>query len=112
MRRAGILARADFGYDDRPRPDTLSDMSKETLKQQLSHLHEELASGESLDPETRELLARVSRDIEHVLDEEQESDNASIGARIESAALDFEVSHPRLARFLTEITDTLAKLGV
>jgi preprotein translocase subunit SecA len=88
-------------------------MSQQTLKQQLSRLHEELASGESLDPETRELLARVSRDIERVLDEEDvDVDRASIMARVETAALDFEASHPRLSRFLSEITDTLAKLGV
>lgn len=87
-------------------------MAKETLKQQLTHLHDELASGEALDPETRELLARVSRDIERVLDENDDVDNASIVARVESAALEFEASHPRLARFLGEITDTLAKIGV
>lgn len=88
-------------------------MREHTLKEQLSRLHEELASGESLDPETRELLARVSRDIERVLDEDDvDVDNASIVARVEAAALDFEVSHPRLSRFLSEITDTLAKLGV
>ncbi len=54
----------------------------------------------------------MSRDIERVLDEEDDVDKASIVARVEAAALDFEASHPRLARFLGEITDTLAKLGV
>lgn len=88
-------------------------MTQKTLKEQLSRLHEELASGESLDPETRELLARVSRDIERVLDENDvDVDQASVIERIEAAAVDFEASHPRLSSFLSEITDTLAKLGV
>lgn len=87
-------------------------MPRDTLKQQLTQLHDELATGESFDPETRELLSRVSRDIERVLDEDDDVDNASIVDRVESTALEFEVSHPRLARFLSEITDTLAKLGV
>lgn len=89
----------------------MSDMPQNTLKQQLNRLHEELRAGDSLDPETRELLARVSRDIERVLHED-DVDNASIVARVESAALDFEASHPRLSQFLSEITDTLAKIGV
>lgn len=86
-------------------------MGQETLKQQLSRLHDELASEEDLDPETRALLIRVSDDIERVLHED-EADGASIKARVESAALEFEASHPRLSRFMSEITDTLAKIGV
>lgn len=86
-------------------------MTKETLKRNLQQLHRELASGKSLDPETRGLLGEVAGDIERILaDEAEDTDN--IRGRIESAAWQFEASHPALAGTLSEIADALAKLGI
>lgn len=86
-------------------------MAKETLKRNLTRLHDELASSDSLDPETRALLAHLADDIERVLAEEPH-DTEHLRSRIESAAWQFEASHPALARTLSELTDTLAKLGI
>lgn len=86
-------------------------MTKQALKRNLQQLHRELASGESLDPETRRLLGEVAGDIEHVLADEA-ADTGDIRSRIESVAWEFEASHPALAGTLSEIADALAKLGI
>lgn len=86
-------------------------MTKQALKHNLQQLHRELASGESLDPETRRLLGEVADDIEHILADET-ADTGHLRNRIESAAWEFEASHPALAGTLSEIADTLAKLGI
>lgn len=86
-------------------------MTKQALKRNLQQLHQELASGESLDPETRRLLGEVAGDIERILADET-ADTGNIRSRIEAAAWKFEASHPGLAGTLSEIADALAKLGI
>jgi hypothetical protein len=86
-------------------------MTKQTLKRNLRQLHQELAAGESMDPETRALLGEVADDIERILADES-TDAGNIRNRIESAAWQFEASHPGLAGTLGEIADALAKLGI
>lgn len=62
-----------------------------------------------MDPQTRAMLEEVARDIEGVL--EGGADD-SVRGRIEGAAVRFEAEHPSFARLLTEVTDTLAKIGL
>jgi hypothetical protein len=84
---------------------------RDTLQRNLDRLHQELANTESLDRETRELLAQVAADIERVLADEG-AGSGDIGARVQTAALRFEADHPKLSQALSEVTDALAKLGV
>jgi hypothetical protein len=85
----------------------------ETLRRNLDRLHDELKSGRPLDPETREMLETVARDIERTLHGEQDADSVRERLdRLEGAALRFEAEHPSFARVLTEITDALTKIGV
>ena len=86
-------------------------MARETLKRQLERLHEHLEAADALDAETRESLARLAADIERVLNEEA-ANPRSVLDRVERAALEFEASHPQLARVFGEVTDALAKLGI
>lgn len=86
-------------------------MTKQTLKRNLQQLHRELASGQSLDPETRALLGEVAGDIERILADEP-ADTNNVRGRVESAAWKFEASHPGLANTLNELADALAKLGI
>lgn len=86
-------------------------MPKETLRRNLALLHKELESADELDEETREDLAHLAADIQRVLAEEA-ADHRSITQRIESAALQFEATHPRLSRLFGEVTDALAKIGI
>jgi hypothetical protein len=85
----------------------------ETLRRNLDRLHEELASGRALDPETREMLETVANDIERTLRGEHDADSVRERLdRLEGAALRFEAEHPSFARVLTEVTDALTKIGV
>ena len=87
-------------------------MPRETLRENLQKLHEELASTSGgLDEETRVLLRGVADDIEHVLGEKS-VESESVRGRMEHAALKFESEHPRLAGILSDVTDALTKLGI
>jgi len=91
-------------------------MPKNALRQQLTELHNTLASTAELDPELRTLLKEVSGDIEGILGEEASTEEASatdqLQARVRRATVDFETEHPRLARILEDLADTLTKLGI
>ncbi|HLF10610.1 MAG TPA: DUF4404 family protein [Gammaproteobacteria bacterium] len=84
-----------------------------TLKTQLDRLHRELVSARSLDPETRKLLETIARDIEQALHGKHDTQSLREPLqRIETATLRFEAEHPALSRILSEVADTLAKIGV
>jgi predicted component of type VI protein secretion system len=79
-------------------------MSQETLRELLARVHEQLgASGGAIDPESRQLLTTVMRDIERVLAQ---------SPRLESLAVRFESAHPGLAETLRELIDALTKAGI
>ena len=82
-------------------------MDTQQLKATLKRLHAELESTGSADQELKELLRELDDDI-HRLTEKQ----ASLGKRLERSALSFEAEHPRIAMLMTELSDTLAKLGL
>lgn len=86
-------------------------MSEESLRDHLDALRRELASAKQLDGATRARLDRLADEIEAVLGEE-EPDFGSLRERVAGAALRFEADHPRFARVLSDVTDTLAKLGL
>jgi hypothetical protein len=103
-------------------------MTDETLRQLLSRVHQRLGSPSAIDPETREMLATVMRDIEGALG----NDTPSAGAvppvtstpvsadarvaatqpRLEALAVRFEAEHPSLARTLRQIGELLAQAGI
>ncbi len=91
-------------------------MPKNALRQQLTELHDTLASTAELDPELRTLLKEVSGDIEGILGEDAATEETSptnqLQARVRRATVDFEAEHPRLARILEDLADTLTKLGI
>jgi hypothetical protein len=86
-------------------------MSKKSLKAHLEALRRELVEAKTLDDDTRELLAAVAEDIDGALGQ-REPDYESLRERIRAAALEFEAVHPRFSGILSDITDTLAKLGI
>ncbi|HEY7671514.1 MAG TPA: DUF4404 family protein [Gammaproteobacteria bacterium] len=85
-------------------------MSTKSLKTHLVALRRELAAAKALDPDTRKLLDALAEDIDGALDT-GEPDYKSLRKRVEGATLKFEAAHPRFASILSDITDTLAKLG-
>jgi hypothetical protein len=85
-------------------------MSDQELRALLAELHARLKQARSLDPDSRALLATVSRDIEDAL----AADNTSaVSAEpVEALAVRFEADHPSLAGVLRQIMDTLGKAGI
>ena len=84
-------------------------MSKQKLQRHLAELRREI-DGASLGADTHERLERLADEIEQAL-EDEEPDYESVRERVEDAMLTFEAEHPRFSRLLSEVTDTLAKLG-
>ena len=86
-------------------------MPQKALKTHLDSLRSELAQADSLDAETRQMLAELAASIEKTLSSTA-TNHDSLRERIESTTLEFEARHPNFSRILSEVSDTLAKLGV
>ena len=82
------------------------------LDRRLAELHAELARTQSVDPESRELLEHVRRDIESVLERSDEVGQRSLRGRLEAAIEHFETSHPVLTATMGRVMDQLANLGI
>ena len=99
-------------------------MDPETLRRQLTALHEELRQTEQLDPRSGELLAEVLGDIHRLLDSPGAAPAAAIAQpaaapgtaplteRLELAAVRFEADHPGLAASSRRLIDLLGKAGL
>lgn len=85
-------------------------MTDQDLSALLAQLHARLKQARSLDPESRELLATVSRDIEDALANDTAASMAP--EPVEALAVRFEAEHPSLAGVLRQIMDTLGKAGI
>jgi hypothetical protein len=87
-------------------------MSEQDLRALLAELHVRLQRARSIDPEARQLLATVSRDIEHALANEGAGPGTIATEPVEALAVRFEADHPSLAGVLRQIMDTLGKAGI
>lgn len=83
-------------------------MSSDRLTELLAKLNEELRRHGEVDPDTRELLAKLNLDIERLTGREDESpiDRAK---QLESK---FAANHPVAERIARELADVLAKMGI
>ena len=86
-------------------------MSEESLSALVAGLRSELAKAHDLDPDAREMLHSLAREVEAALQ------SSPAGARVVEAPLrdrladrvrELEVSHPKLSRTVGNIVDTLA----
>jgi len=83
------------------------------LRQELILLHQLLAEGQEVNPETRDAMQAVAADIQAVLDPQSaEDDWSQIGKRWRDAILGFETRHPRLTQAVDQITGALANAGI
>jgi hypothetical protein len=89
-------------------------MEKEKLQQLISRLHDELSSAGSVDQQSRELLQKLTEDIQHLAGaaESPDEDRASTTNQLEEVALKFETDHPKLSMALGELADALGKIGI
>lgn len=88
-------------------------MAEQKLKQLLSQLNDLLDETEQVDAETQALIRELDEEI-HRLTEAGAASEEYEGAIDEAKALQarFAVEHPVAERFLREIIDTLAKVGI
>ena len=103
-------------------------MTEETLRQLLARVHERLSTSSTIDPEARDMLATVMRDIDGALGRGGSekggtgpvcavpvSPDARVAAnapRLEALAVRFEAEHPAIAQLLRQIGDLLGKAGI
>ncbi|HZS10316.1 MAG TPA: DUF4404 family protein [Blastocatellia bacterium] len=90
-------------------------MDKRQLLDRLRELHAELQNSSPGDAEERELLQKLAKDIELLLDHKEGEvtlSSASLGRRLEEAALRLEASHPRTTALIGRVVDLLVQMGI
>ena len=89
------------------------------LHEELSAINYDLKSGEHVDEETIDALGQLVTDVNELVDrakqpvDDQETQE-NLGERhvLLDRIMRFETKHPRVTRFLTELTDLLALMGI
>jgi hypothetical protein len=88
-------------------------MPEKDLKKLLSELNKILDTTEELDPETRAMVVELEADIDRLLDTEDEGmDFETFREGAQSLQARFRAEYPTADRFLREIMDMLAKVGI
>jgi predicted component of type VI protein secretion system len=89
-------------------------MPREALRETLARLDDELQRTHEIDDRSRELLARIARDIEELLQRESREPEGleALGERLRAAVAQFEESHPALTTAVGRVADALASLGI
>nr|WP_263430322.1 DUF4404 family protein [Nannocystis pusilla] len=92
------------------------------LRQTLAHLHQELETVSTADPEVRGMLSQTLREIAdrleaHAGDElAAQSPAALVSAEtvemLRASARQFEVEHPQVATAIVSVVDALARMGI
>lgn len=84
-------------------------MSNERIKDLLAQLRKELGQAD-VDAELQQLMSDLDKDIHSVI--ENETDASALVERATGLEANFAVKHPAAARFMREVIDTLARMGV
>ena len=87
-------------------------MSNKEIRQLLAKLHDELQETE-VDADTRSSLRELDSDIHDLLNSSTSKlDTNLVLERAKLLEAKFAISHPTVERFMREVIDTLAKIGV
>lgn len=88
-------------------------MSQEKVKELLARLREELEHVGDVDEETLALVRGLDDDIHRLVDPDSEDDDVdSVLDKANAVEARFAVEYPVAERFLREIIDALAKVGI
>jgi hypothetical protein len=91
-------------------------MDRSKLHQILTALHAELKATSTVDPATRKLLEQVTADIRPIVEAGPDSAPAtgydSLRERLRASVVEFEASHPSLARTIEGVVDSLASYNI
>ncbi len=84
--------------------------NQQDLRVLLAELHQKLGQAQSVDADSKVLLAAVSADIEEALARADEP--AAHESKLNELAAKFEVEHPALAEAVRDVIDALGKAGI
>ena len=85
----------------------------EKFRQSLEQLHAELGQTHSIDPDTRELLQHLMKDIQSTLQDNEFASSRgydSLSQRLTAAIKRLEESHPDLVLSIGQVLDHLANV--
>ncbi|MCJ7590819.1 MAG: DUF4404 family protein [Woeseiaceae bacterium] len=87
-------------------------MSNSEIRNLLAQLHDEIKKSE-MDAETRTLVRQLDSDIHALLDSNRaEPETASVLKRAQELEANFESEHPTTVRILSEVIETLSRMGI
>lgn len=84
-------------------------MSNERIKDLLAQLREEISKAD-VDDELKKLASDLDADIHRVI--EDDADSSALVDRAKELEADFATKHPTAERFMREVIDTLARMGI
>ncbi len=89
-------------------------MPRNQLRESITHLQEELSTGDPLSAEDRQTLESVLGEVSEILESDTTKPSSSARAVDELPTLveRFETTHPQLASVLGRIADSLSQLGI
>ena len=88
-------------------------MSEQELKQLLNKLHQALEGTKSIDTETLQMVRELEQDLDRLTDHDSGNpDFDSLKGRAQALEARFAVEHPAAERFVRELIDLLAKVGI
>jgi hypothetical protein len=90
-------------------------MEQQELTSKLAQLHTELSSTDEVDPESLDLLRKLTSDINRLLDKKESVDAADaedVTSGLKNLLLKFEAEHPELSLSLGKVADALAAIGI
>lgn len=87
-------------------------MSNSEIRNLLAKLRDEVRTAE-LDAETRTLVRELDADIHDLLESDKtEAETASVLNRAKALEANFETEHPITVRILSEVIESLARMGI
>lgn len=87
-------------------------MSNDEIRNLLARLRDELQKSE-LDAETRALVRQLDSDIHELVDSNRaEFESATVLKRAKELEANFETEHPTTMRILSEVIETLSRMGI
>lgn len=89
-------------------------MPRNQLRESITHLQEELSTGDPLSAEDRQQLESVLGEVSGILESDESESPTSEGAfdNLSTLVERFETTHPNLAAVLGRIADSLSQLGI
>jgi len=90
-------------------------MEPNELTAKLGQLHAELSQADRVDPESLELLRKLTVDITRLVDKKEATsgeDAEGVTSGLRDLMLKYESEHPELAITLGKVADALASIGI